>query len=339
MKRQVVYLTLMVLVIYTLGFRTFAADVCPVENRPPISTLHDFRKDLSKIRSPASRLVNTEWSAACRSHDQVLTNGIRKRKSIADIAKAASRSDIVFIGESHSENERHRYYRDILRELKRNDRSFDCLLLEGSSVADRAFSNCYEKPETMLADKLSDNSTMACPGGGTWLIYGAINEALNLRMKVFGIDDDTNCPRSDRSQSYECRDNRMAQNLQAAIDTGKCSKIVSINGAAHLTQMNKSSTFKPFGLREYHLKDGKPLNTFRINFMFSRFDKTDQRYDDRYRWHENGVEVCETPPPDLNENFGFLHSEVDTRGQPLGWRNGPEGKLSDFNASIIIGTE
>jgi len=260
--------------------------------------------------------------------------------------KRASESDLVFIGESHLEENRTVMYRSLLDQLVKNDSRFDCVFLEDEAKSEQSglgLEKCNNDRSLLKTELFESNEETACHTPST--SGGPLqNEAYKLGLKVFAIDNYEECAKTATSVSDldNCRDQSMQTNIQNLINAGKCHKALSVNGAPHITSIIPGH--KPLGQRAFLIARRKPLRIFRINFMYSTRDpRTD--FDPRWRWrdwHEAVKEhasiqyICESNVQPIAENYAVMTKDLKIRRQPYLWFYGrPVGNWADFDATII----
>ncbi|MBK8204934.1 MAG: hypothetical protein IPK68_22395 [Bdellovibrionales bacterium] len=109
--------------------------------------------------------------------------------SIDSLMIVASKSDLVFIGESHLEGKRIRHYRTMFKSLKQADSKFDCLFIEIPKInAQPDLDACNANPGLLNKLNFDSSTEKACEALGSNPWDGPINEAFRQGMKVFAID-------------------------------------------------------------------------------------------------------------------------------------------------------
>ena len=85
---------------------------------------------LPLLASPAMASIER----LCRAHTALLEQGQSQRLAIDELIRIASRSDLVFIAETHMEHDRTSHYRTLLSGLVHQDKRFNCCRTSASSA-------------------------------------------------------------------------------------------------------------------------------------------------------------------------------------------------------------
>ncbi len=284
----------------------------------------------------------------CKSHVDFKQKAVESRLPVADILKEASLHDLIFIGESHFEEEFTNAYRNYLSQVVSNDSDFNCLFIESDAVFwGQKLEACNQDSESLDMSLVESNYESVCSGvSHAWI--NIQNEAFKHGLKVYAVDaPDDMCWSGGYANINNCRDSYMLENIQKRIDEGSCDKAISINGAPHITSIFDGH--KPLAQRKF-TRQGVELKVFRINFVLSSIIESEQFYDPRWVWidwkeafnylDEPPREVCRAVDlfKDVPGEFGFFHENMQVNSHPYVLIDEqPKGNWFDFEASIIIG--
>ncbi len=295
---------------------------------------------------------------ACVRHKDLMLEAQKKPTSFSDIMKAASLSDLVFIGESHFENDLTFIYRELLQSIIKHNPDFNCVFIEqdyNDPGIGLELEKCRKDSGLIRSNLLDSNAKSAC-GNNNYTWAALQNEAFKNHLKVFAVDAFDECFDKMAKNHYptgseinNCRDSKMRELIQEKFDQGICKRGLSVNGAPHITSIFKG--YKPLGLRTFYRQDKSQMSIFKLNFMMSGFSIKDGVYDPRWNWTDwvKSFESDETPQRlcdrsnqlgKTSSNLGFLHRNLDFEEHPYVWmKNQPYGFWADFDATIIMSNQ
>lgn len=295
---------------------------------------------------------------ACVRHKDLMLEAQKKQTSFSDIMKAASLNDLIFIGESHFENDLTFIYRELLQNLIEHNPDFNCVFIEqdyNDPGTGPELNRCSEDPSLLDSELLGSNSESAC-GKNNYTWAALQNEALRNNLKVYAVDAFDDCFNQIAKDHYptgaevnNCRDSKMQELIQEKFDQGICKRGLSVNGAPHITSIFEGH--EPLGLRTFYKQDKSKMSVFRLNFMMSGFSTKDGVYDPRWNWtdwmeafdsDEMPRRLCnqESQLDETSYHFGFLHEKLNFENHPYVWmKNQPQGLWTNFDATIVMSNQ